>query len=98
MITILFPVLDFQLNNLPINIIVMIETRDGNRIASNLFSKKNRIYISHRHSQKIASTLTKNRICNRISKLDKNNLRLFRFFNKLSTVLYTWLRVATVWS
>jgi len=35
-------------------------------------------------SQKIASTLVKN--C--ISKLNKNNLRLFRFFHKLSTAVY----------
>jgi len=41
--------------------------RNRNRIAP-FFPKK-----SHLH---IASTLTKNRICYRISKLNKNNLRL----------------------
>jgi len=43
-----------------------------------LFLLKNLIYISHRHLQK-------NHICYRISKLNKNNLRLFRFFNILAT-------------
>jgi len=61
------------------------KSRDGNsiviKIASHLFSQKNYIYKSHRNPQK-------NRICYRISKLNKNNLQLFRFFNKLSTVLY----------
>jgi len=56
--------------------------RNRNRIAP--FFPKNRIYKSHRNPQK-------HRICYRISKLNKNNLRLlrlFRFFNKLSMVLY----------
>jgi len=51
-----------------------------NRIAP-FFPKK-----SHLH---IASKSTKNRICYRISKLNKNNLRLFQFLNKLPIkVLY----------
>jgi len=51
----------------------------GMAIASHrtLFSQKNRIYISYRHPQK-----------NRISKLNKNNLRKICFFYKLYTVLY----------
>jgi len=64
---------------LAIKIRLPVISRDGNRIeiASLLFFPK-----------KIASKLTKNRICYRILKLNKNILRLFRFFNKLSTVLY----------
>jgi len=55
-------------------------------IASHFFSLKNRIYISHRNAQNIASAI-------RISTSNKNNLRLFRFFNKLSTVLSCELRL-----
>jgi len=52
----------------------VITTRDGNRIeiASHLFFPKNRIYISHRHLQKIVSVIASP----------------IRFFNKLSSVLY----------
>jgi len=32
--------------------------------------------------------IQKHRICYRISKLNKNNLQLFRFFNKLTVVVY----------
>jgi len=44
----------------------------------------------NRNVIEIASHLfsPKNRICYRILKLNENNLRLFRFFNNLSTVLY----------
>jgi len=49
-------------------------------IASQPFPKK-----SHLH---IASTLTKNRICYHISKLNKNNLRFLDFFINYLTVLY----------
>jgi len=47
--------------------------RNRNRI----FFPKKSLYISHRHPQKHC-----------ISKLNKNNLPLFQFFNKLPTVLY----------
>jgi len=53
--------------------------RNQNRIAP-LFPKKSHLQI--------ASKPTKNHICYRISKLNKNNLQLSLFFNKLSTVLY----------
>jgi len=47
-----------------------------------------RIEIAPFFPKNIASKSAKNRIYYCISKLNKNNLQLFRFFNKQSTVLY----------